>query len=147
VYQDGLIGPVVYEEVVGAGRRIGALGVEQIEHAIDIGWLRIARPTATERQLATRILRISRLHHGEAEALAIAKQRKRALVLDDKEARSMATALGLDYVGTAGVLLEAFFQADMTLEELEDAIVDLSRVIWLSPEVVAAILRIAREER
>lgn len=147
VYGSGLIGPVVYQEVVEAGRRVGALGVEQIEHAIDLGWLRVAHPTPAERRLATRLLRASRIHQGEAEALAIAKQRKRPLVVDDKEARSMAGALRLDYVGTAGVLLEALLSGKMTLEELEDAIVDLARVIWLSPEVVASILKMAREER
>jgi len=146
-YQKALIGPAVYEEVVIAGRRVGAQGVGDVENALDAGWLGVARPTPAERRLAARILRTARLHPGEAEVLAIAKQRGYLLVVDDKEARGMAGALGLDYLGTAGVLLEAFLQGRLTLDGLESAVVDLSRVIWLSPDVVATILRIAREEQ
>lgn len=147
VYRDALIGPVVHAEAVGAGKHIGAPGVERIEHALDEGWLRVARPTPAERRLTARVLRTSRLHGGEAEALAIAVQRRLPVVIDDKEARSVAGALGLDYMGTAGVLLEAFLLRHLTLSELEDAVVALARVMWLSPGVVATILRIAREEK
>ncbi len=147
VYHDALIGPVVHEEVVIAGRRAGAPGVERIERALDRGWLRVARPTPAERRLTARILRTSRLHGGEAEALALARQRRLPLIIDDKEARSMAGGLGLDYVGTAGVLLEAFLLRHLTLSDLEDAIVNLAHVTWLSPSVVATILKTAREEK
>jgi hypothetical protein len=34
----------------------------------------------------------------------------------------------------------------LSLGEFEDAIGDLTRVLWLSPTVVAAILKVAREE-
>jgi predicted nucleic acid-binding protein len=147
VYREALIGPVVHAEAVGAGKRIGAPGVERIEHALDEGWLRVARPTPAERSLTARILRTSRLHGGEAEALALAARRRLPVVIDDKEARSVAGALGLDYMGTAGVLLEAFVRRRLTHAELEDAVVTLARVIWLSPSVVATILKTAREEK
>ena len=146
-YGEALIGPTVHEEVVTAGRTLAAPGVEQVENALANGWLKLARFTTAERRLASRILRTSRLHKGEAEALAIAERRRRRIVLDDKEARGMAQALGLDYVGTAGVLLDAFFQEHIGLGDLESAIADLAGVVWLSPKVVATVLRIAREER
>jgi predicted nucleic acid-binding protein len=146
-YSEALIGPVVHDEVVTAGKRIGAVGVERVEQALDSGWLRLVRPTPAERRLTTRILQGSRLHRGEAEALAIARQRGQLLVVDDKEARSLAGALGVDFVGAAGVLLEAFLEEHLTLEGLEGALVDLSGVTWLSPQVVATVLKLAREER
>ncbi len=67
--------------------------------------------------------------------------------MDDKEARSVAGALGLDFVGATGVLLEAFLEEHLDLEGLEGALMDLSRVTWLSPGVVATVLKVAREER
>jgi hypothetical protein len=45
------------------------------------------------------------------------------------------------------VLLEALAQGHLTLETLEEAVRDLTRVIWLSPAVVTEVLRRARELR
>jgi hypothetical protein len=59
----------------------------------------------------------------------------------------MASALGITYLGTAGVLLQAFRQKHLTLEEFEDAVGDLTRVLWLSPTVVATILKRAWERQ
>ena len=51
------------------------------------------------------LVRRSRLDRGEAEAIAFASTRKLLLIVDDKEARSVAVATGVKIVGTAGVLL------------------------------------------
>jgi len=59
----------------------------------------------------------------------------------------VAEATAVRYMGTAGVLLEAFFCGKLDFDGLEAAINDLSRVIWLSPDVVAEILRCGREAR
>ena len=67
------------------------------------------------------------------------------LVVDDKEARSVAAAAGVEHVGTAGTLLEAYFQKRLNLGELEVMLRNLSQILWLSPAVVAEILRLARE--
>jgi len=146
-YGGAAVGPFVFEEVVTAGRRIGALGVECVEQAIESGWLRVVRPVAEERRQTSQILRTSRLHEGEAQAIAIACRRKLLVALDDKEARSMAVALGLDIVGTAGLVLEARLRGHLELDDLEETLSHLSRTIWISPEVVAGILKIARKGR
>jgi len=69
------------------------------------------------------------------------------VLLDDKEARIVAQAKAVEYMGTAGVLLEAFLRQALDFGGLEAAIENLSRVIWLSPDVVFEILRRAREAR
>jgi predicted nucleic acid-binding protein len=66
-------------------------------------------------------------------------------VLDDKEARAMAEAMGVQYVGTAGVLLTAFVKGYHTHDELATAVRDVGMVLWLTPNVVAENLRRARE--
>jgi predicted nucleic acid-binding protein len=146
LYGSALIGPIVYEEAVVQGRQVRALGVEQIEQALAEGLLQIARPAAVERQLTTRLLRTTGLDDREAEAIALASSRHLILIVDDKEARHTAAALGIEYIGTAGMLLRAYFGKHLNMEELEDAVAELTKVLWLSPGIVAEILRQARGE-
>lgn len=147
LYGEIVIGPVVKAETIDAGRAVRASGVEQIEAAVEDGRLRVVRLTATERGLMQRLTKRSRLHRGEAESLAIADSRRLLLIVDDKEARSAAAATGVQHVGTAGVLLEAFLRKRLELDGLEAAVLDLSNVVWLSPAVVAEILKRARETK
>ena len=147
VYGDVLIGPVVKAETVDAGKRISAPGVERIEKAIDDGWLQIARLSPKEKKTAQRIVSKSRLDGGEAESIAIATSRKLIVIIDDREARSFAEAIGVQFCGTAGMLLRAFVKKHLTLDQLDDAVQELSKTIWLAPAVVAEILKTAREAK
>lgn len=145
LYGEVLIGPVVKAETIDAGHAIRARGVEQLEHALENGWLQVVCSTAEERSLMEGLVHRSRLDRGEAEAIAVASIRDLRLIVDDKEARSVAMAAGVKIVGTAGVLLEACLEARLDLEELEAVLQDLVQVLWISPAVVAEILRLARE--
>ena len=147
LYGKVVIGPMVKREVVDQGRAIGAPGLQEVEAAIRQGWLQVVQPAAQERNLARRLLTNSRLHEGEAESLALAQKRNLTLLVDDKEGRMIAEALGIPYHATAGVLLEAFMSDEFTLKELEQAVTDLSNVMWLSPAVVVEILSTARETK
>ena len=53
--------------------------------------------------------------------------------------------MGVAFVGTAGMLFHGFVRKHLTLAELEDAVEELSRTIWLAPAVVAEVLKKARE--
>ena len=44
---------------------------------------------------------------GEAEAIALAYQRKLQIILDDRQARSVARNMGVSFIGTVGVLVKA----------------------------------------
>lgn len=44
---------------------------------------------------------------GEAEAIALANEKNRLLITDDKQARSAAKRLGVSVIGTVGVLIRA----------------------------------------
>jgi predicted nucleic acid-binding protein len=146
LYGKALIGPVVKAEVVDAGRRIRASGVELVEQAISDGWVRVVLPTKAEQALSRRLGRVTHLDEGESEAIVLSQHRRLTLVVDDKEARHTARMLGIHYLGTAGVLLHAYRKGHLTINELEDAVHDLTKVLWLSPEVVASILKEAHRE-
>lgn len=145
LYEGALIGPIIKRETIDAGRSIAASGVEQIEAAVSRGDVRLIRTTGDERHLTQRLLKRSRLDRGEAEAIAIAHFRNIALLVDDREARSVAATMDVDFLGTAAVLLEAYLRGRFGMSDLEDAVRGLSKVIWLSPAVVAEILKRARE--
>jgi len=145
LYDEVGVGPCVRGEVVAGGKEIHAPEVAVIEAAFEAKWMRELTPNSRERHLTRRILKGSRLHDGEAESIALASSRRLLVLLDDKEARLMAEATAVRYMGTAGVLLEAFFRGRLDRGGLEAAVRDLSRVIWLSPDVVAGILRRSRE--
>ena len=140
-----LIGPVVKRETVDAGKVVSAWGVEQIEAALERGWLRTVSLTAAESAVMQRLTRGSGLGSGEAESIALAAARHLRLIVDDKQARGAAAAAGIEHVGTAGTLLDAYLRGRFGMDELEAALGDLSRVLWLSPTVVAEVLRVARE--
>jgi len=140
------IGATVYHEVVENGRKIGAPEVVHVERAVHDKWLQREQPTPNEMSVVAHLLATTRLHKGEAEAIAMAAGRDALLLVDDKDARRVAQALGIPRIGTAGVLLEACWRGHLSLGALEDAIADLTRVSWQSPEVIAETLRRAREK-
>ena len=145
LYQTIIIGPVLEEEVVTEGRRQSARGMASIEQALAQGWLRVVALTPAERRHAAALRSNNRLDAGEADALSIAKARNIRVIVDDKEARHAAETLGLSYLGTIGVLLEARQERCLELGDFEGAIVDLTAILWLSPGVVARALQRARE--
>jgi predicted nucleic acid-binding protein len=145
LYGPVLIGPIVKAEVIDRGKATSTPDVAAVEQAVEDNRVQIVRLTQKERRLYERILRTTRLDEGESEAIALASTRGLTLIVDDKEARHTAAALGVRFLGTAGVLLEAFINKQMTHSELEDAIMDLAGIIWLSPTVVSAVLKRARE--
>lgn len=68
------------------------------------GWLQAA--TASNRPLVTQLEIV--LDPGEAEAIALAVERKPSLLLiDERDGRQMARALDIPLTGTLGVLLRA----------------------------------------
>ena len=146
-YSTVLIGPIVKNEVVDAGKRIAASGSEIVEDAIKQEWIQVVQPTAKERRLTKKLGNNAHLDLGEAEAIALASYRKHLLLVDDKEGRAVATMLDVVHIGTAGVLLETYFKGMMDFAQLENDLQTLTEVIWLSPEVVLAILKKARETK
>ncbi len=75
LYDEVLIGPVVKEETIDAGKVVRALGVEQLEAAMEDGWLQTVRLTSEEQNLLQQLGARSRLDQGETESNALASVR------------------------------------------------------------------------
>ncbi len=145
VFESVLITPTVQWEVVEQGRMLGAPDVIHVQRALDEGWLSIVELEPIEMDLVGWLATTTGLHAGEMESLAVAFQRRRVLLIDERNARSAARALGIEIIGSAGALFAAFRIGALDLAEMEDAVKDLARVLWISPDIVADILKRARE--
>jgi len=114
------------EEVVGAGRAVGAPETAEIESLIGAGGLTVERPPRSS--LALRLESNPRLSPGDRDSLALASDRDGRLLADDAAVRSVASQLGLRRGGTlyvlflltdGGVLKPA--EAEESLDRLVDA--------------------------
>lgn len=73
------------------------------EFGNSLSWLRVEIPSDLTLIKTLKML----LDDGEAEAIALASERNWRIVLDDRRARSVAANLGLNIIGTIGVLVQA----------------------------------------
>ncbi len=143
----GGVAPAVYGRVVHQGLAKGALEVIFIQRAVEEGWMQRVQLTGGEQRLAEGLVVHGRLDRGEAELLAMARTRGLRLVLDDKEGRVVAGALGVHYLGTVGVMLEAYGKGRLSNGEVEGVLGDLAKVLWIAPEVFTEALERARRIR
>ncbi len=91
-----LIPDAVWREVTEAGNRLGA---EEIRHA---SWVEVRTVRAIPPEL------IPLLDSGETEAIALAEEIAASeLLLDERAARAIATARGLNIIGTGDLLARA----------------------------------------
>lgn len=132
--------PQVWHELQAYGT--GGYGWTEAQTARQAGWLRVQSPATTARVIALPF----RLQAGETEALALALELPDALLLaDDAPARRAASALGLAYTGTLGVLLRARAEGRfLTLHAILQLLTQRTR-FRLSTQVWEAALRQAGE--
>jgi predicted nucleic acid-binding protein len=91
------------------------------EFGNSISWLKVESPLNSALVSA---LKLS-VDDGEAEAIALALEKNCKIILDDKQARSVAKKLGLEIVGTVGMFIRAkqnglIDSLKAILEDLED---------------------------
>lgn len=130
-----LMPPAVREELrVEEGRP----GSEALRGALRSGWLRVR---AVEKQDLLAVLQ-NDLDRGEAEAIALAVELGgRRVLLDEREGRKRARALGLTVTGVLGILLWA--SGEGKLESARDAIERLKAEagFYIAPSLEKEILR------
>ena len=73
------------------------------EFGIPVPWLTVEAPTNNALVATLKIL----VDDGEAEAIALAQERGWLIILDDRQARSVAGNLGISVIGTIGILVRA----------------------------------------
>lgn len=147
LYGRVLIPSSVHEEVAVEGKRLHKAGAEEIEKAVQLGWVKVTALTRSQLSKAETYRASGGIGRGEAEAIALARGRGLPVIVDDRYARGLAGTLGLEFMGTAAVLLEAYLRGLLSKREFAENLRELGKVTWLSPEVVAELLRLAEEGR
>ena len=142
-----LMSPFVKTECMDRGKEVGAKDVVEIENGIKQGWI---QPVSLERKQMRDVKSLMdgvRIGFGDAEALVLAKNRNVLVVLDDKEARAIAKSWNLEYTSTVMVLYEAFEKGLISYDELVEDLVKLTKIMWVSTDVITEIIKRARKVR
>ena len=127
-----LVPRAVFDEVVVVGA--GLPGAAEVGAAT---WITVVSPANLE-VLAT--LLAGGLHRGEAEAIAVAVERRAdRLLIDERQGRLTAEALGVPVVGSVGVLIAAKVRGDIAA--IAPLLLALrSSGLWVSDALVSAVL-------
>lgn len=137
LYGHVLIPPGVYEELVR--NQNDTSWIEPSSTA----WLTVASPS-DRRHVAD----LSRnLDRGEAEAIALAVERKADLLLiDEREGRRVATRAGLKIIGLIGVIVAAKNHGLVAqIKPILDELINVAR-FWISPDLYGQVLAQVGEE-
>jgi len=136
-----LITPAVWKEVVEEGReRPGAM---EVREAHESGWVEVIAPGNTS---VVRLLE-RELHEGEAEAIALAIERRHEVIfLDESEARRVANVYGLSKTGVIGILIRAKLEGKVaSLREELDRLREEAG-FWIGDEIYWRALNAVTEE-
>jgi predicted nucleic acid-binding protein len=81
---------------------------------------------------------------GESSAICLAFERNALLIIDEKKGRNRAKELGIDIIGTLGVLILA--KRKGVIKEIKPLLEDLkSAGIWIHPSIFSEVLSEANE--
>lgn len=125
----------VKEEILQGGRE--GVGIKELKAS---SWLKIEEVVDTRK-----VELLYELGKGEAEVIILAKEKKiKEVLIDEKIARLQASILGLDVIGTLGLLLKTKRTgAVLAIKPLIKKM--LRKGIWIDNVIVEGILKEAKE--
>jgi predicted nucleic acid-binding protein len=130
----GVTSPQQVLDEIAEGQRLGHLG--------DFDWRFIQRVQLTrDEEKSAERLQEGTLGRGEAACLAVAAARGVVVLTDDRDARTIAGALGVQVSGTLGVLLHLVDMGAVSLTEADGFLVEMIRAGYRSP--VASLTELA----
>lgn len=137
------IPPAVKEETIVAGRSGGysdALSLVKLE---EDGWLKISELSAGSRKLAAGLS--DAVGKGEAEAIALAVEKKERLFMDDLKGRRMAEFYGVETTTTLGIFLELLADRALTWIDYERNVKAYGSQGWISGDIVQLFIERGKE--
>lgn len=145
LYGTAILTPLVWEEAVIRGRDLGMTDAVYLEKSAEKPKFDKISLTIPEKELAVQVHRETNLSLGQAEVLAVAKERNALTILDDREVRAVAVRMGIPFIGVAGVLYEGFLNKLIDYDQLLEPLETLGKVSWISPELMTGIMKRARK--
>jgi hypothetical protein len=139
LYGEVIIPQAVFREAVVVGRARGYADAETLRAFLDDqGW----RPAEIP-EMPAELTDETRLGQGEREAIALARQYRGLLLMDEVYARLVAGRLGLPSVGSLGILVEAYRKGSLASEVLEELLTTMENRedIWIHPGLCRRVRR------
>jgi predicted nucleic acid-binding protein len=140
LYGQLTVTPAVWREVVDQGK--GRTGVADLEAARQQGWLEVRMPA---NQPLLHSLR-QELDEGEAEVITLAIEHPDSLaLLDESEARRIASSFGIEKTGAIGVLIRAKLEGRIESLRPELDKIRTEAGFWIEDDLYQEVLRAAGE--
>jgi predicted nucleic acid-binding protein len=137
------IPPAVRSETIERGKTDGygdALALERLESE---GWLKTSELSPESKRLATELSDAVGL--GEAEAIALALEKKERLFIDDLKGRRAAELYRLETTTTLGLLLELLARRALSALDYQRNVKVYGSQGWISGEVIQEFIERGKE--
>jgi uncharacterized protein len=137
-----IIPPAVRRETIAEGKD-GGYEVSQLEGLEKGGWLVTTKLGPDSVRLANELTET--LGTGEAEAIALAREKEERLFMDDRMGRRVAEFHGVSTSTTLGLMLEMLEGKVLNLTEYEKNVKEYGSMGWISSDVIQLFLSRGRE--
>jgi predicted nucleic acid-binding protein len=134
VFPSVLIPPAVRSEAIERGRREGYADVGFLEKLESEGWLRTIELAPRSVKIAAELSDV--VGTGEAEAIALAHERKDRLFIDDLQGRRAAELYRVETTTTLGIILELLAGGTLTKDDYARNVKNYGSRGWISGDVV-----------
>lgn len=144
LYGEVVVPQAVYQESVVVGQVRGYSDAGAIQSFLeDVGWHPVESPP-----VRSELMGDIRLGQGELEAIVLARQYQSLLLIDEVYARAIAEQIGLQTVGTLGILVEAHRRRNLPRDVLRELLIAIERRedIWIHPDLCRRVRRELLEE-
>jgi predicted nucleic acid-binding protein len=129
-----MIPPAVRKETIEAGKSEGysdALNLERLEKD---GWLKTIRLSNSSVSLAEELSQA--VGRGEAEAIALAVEKKERLFMDDLKGRRTAQLYEVETTTTLGIMFELLVSRALTRNDYTRNVKEYGGQGWISGEIL-----------
>jgi len=143
VFPSVMIPPAVRSEAIDSGRDEGHSDSRALEGLESEGWLVTAELSRRSKQLAIRLSDV--VGRGEAEAIALAVERKERLFIDDLKGRRTAELYRLETTTTLGLILELLSAKAVTGIDYRRNVKNYGSQGWITGEIIQEFIERGRE--
>lgn len=137
------IPPAVRSETINAGKSEGYSDALTLERLESEGWLKTSKLSPESRKLAAELVDV--VGSGEAEAIALAVERKDRLFMDDLKGRRIAELYKIETTTTLGIILELLVSGALARMDYEKNVKLYGSQGWISGEVIQEFIDRGRE--
>jgi predicted nucleic acid-binding protein len=138
-----MIPPAVRAETIDAGKEEGYADVVALQRLESEGWLKTSELSKKAKELAVNLSEAVGI--GEAEAIALAVERKERLFMDDLKGRRTAEFYRIETTTTLGLLLELLAGEALTRIEYERNVKNYGAEGWITSEIIQEFIERGKE--